>query len=444
MYTIARDRVLVGLMLAGSLTAAASAAEAPPAAPDGPIASPEAGWPQFRGPRRDGISDETGLLPVWPPGGPKLTWKAEGLGRGWSSPIVANGAAVITGDVASDLVIFCFDLEGKLKWKATNGKAWKGSHPGARACPVYSQGLLYHLNAHGRVAALDAASGREVWSVNILERFESEIPTWGLTECLLVDGGRLIVTPGGSKTLLVALDTRDGRTVWMSEPIPGERASYAPPILFRMGGRRLLGGCSSRHGFGVDAGTGKLLWRVPLPNPHDVNACGPAYGDGRVFYVTPDGTAGAQYRLVESADGVQADLAWRSPIDTAQGGVILKEGALYAGAFKNTQSMQRIDWATGRTRYELKLTKGKTHYASSAILWADGRIYCLSEDGLVSLLSPTAGTFDVAGHFRLVTAGPRDVWAHPVVSAGRLYLRYHETLWCYDVRIPERASVPLR
>ena len=120
------------------------------AEPDGLIASPEPDWPQWRGPRRDGIWDEKGLLQSWPEGGPKLVWKIGGLGRGWSSPIVVGKTLYITGDLDEDLVIFALDVrDGSVRWKAKNGQAWKGSYPGCRAACTYSEGRLYHLNAHG-------------------------------------------------------------------------------------------------------------------------------------------------------------------------------------------------------------------------------------------------------------------------------------------------------
>jgi outer membrane protein assembly factor BamB len=184
--------VVLGLMAVPAIAGEASASE-----PDGMIASPEPDWPQWRGPRRDGISPETGLLPSWPAGGPKLLWKKDKLGTGWSSPTIVGDRLYITGDVNDELVIFALDLDGNLKWQVANGKAWTSSFPGARATCVYSEGRLYHMNAHGRVVCLDAASGRLVWVVDVLEQFQGRNITWGLSECLLVDGPRLIVTPGG-------------------------------------------------------------------------------------------------------------------------------------------------------------------------------------------------------------------------------------------------------
>lgn len=145
----------------------ASAGAADPVAPDGVVASPEPGWPQWRGIRRDGVSREAGLLPAWPDGGPPRLWTVSGLGAGYSSPIITRGAIYITSNVGDDLVIFAFDLDGKPLWQAKNGASWTKNHPGARSSCTYLGGRIYHMNAHGRVACLDAATGRERWAVTL-------------------------------------------------------------------------------------------------------------------------------------------------------------------------------------------------------------------------------------------------------------------------------------
>jgi outer membrane protein assembly factor BamB len=389
-------------------------------------ASPEPDWPQWRGPRRDGISGETGLLPSWPADGPKLLWKKDKLGVGWSSPIVVRDRLYITGDVDAELMIFTFDLDGNLKWQTPNGKAWTGSFPGARATCAYSEGRLYHVNAHGRVACLEAATGKELWAVNILERFEGQNITWAISECLLVDGPRLIVTPGGRKALMAALDKTTGETVWTTEPIREDRATHASPILFRHAGQRLLASCSSTHGFGVDADTGKLLWKVPLKNQYGVNVTPPVYGDGRIFYVTAY-TPAIQYRLQPNDKGVDIQQTWTNGLDTVTGGAVLVDGRLYAGGYYRPKWWFTFDWETGQTIAEQKgLTTGAAVYAA-------GRLYCLAEDGRAALLNPTATRLEFAGQFRLVPKTKHDAWAHPVLLHGKLYLRYHDTLWCYDV-----------
>ncbi len=395
---------------------------------DGPIASEEQDWPQWRGRRRDGISDEKGLLSTWPASGPKLLWKVEGLGTGWSSPIVVGERLYITGDVGKDMVVFSFDRSGTEQWRAKNGKAWKGPYPGARACCVFSEGRLYHLNAHGRLACLDAGSGKELWAVDILKRFSARNITWALSECLLVDGARVIVTPGGKKALMAALDKRNGQTVWTTEPLAKDRTSHCSPILFRYAGRRVIANCSSAHGFGVDADTGKLLWTVPLRNPHGVNVATPVYGSGRLFYVTPYAELGRLYRLSADGQGIAAEYLWTSTLDTVTGGAVLVDGTLFAAGYKKSKRWFGVDWQTGKTKYEL------TDLTTGAAIYADERLYCLDESGTVALLKPGSECLDVVGRFSLVTRRVRDAWAHPVLHDGRLYIRYHDTLWCYDVK----------
>ena len=146
----------------------------------------------------------------------------------------------ITGDVGNELVVFAFDRDGHLLWRAVNGTAWTGSYPGARASCCYSEGRVFHLNAHGRLVCLDATDGKPVWSAEILERFAGQNITWALSESLLVDESRVIVTPGGKSALMAALDKRTGETVWTTPPLPDERTSHCSPIIFEHGGRHVI------------------------------------------------------------------------------------------------------------------------------------------------------------------------------------------------------------
>ncbi|MBN2593817.1 MAG: PQQ-like beta-propeller repeat protein [Sedimentisphaerales bacterium] len=395
---------------------------------DGLIGSPEPGWPQWRGLRRDGISDEKELLESWPVGGPKLLWKIYGMGTGWSSPIIVGQRIYITGDVGGDLLIFALDLNGQVQWKVKNGQNWKNPYPGARACCVFSEGRLYNMNAHGRVVCLNAGSGRELWSVNILERFDAKNITWALSECLLVDGKNLIVTPGGKTALMAALDKFNGRTVWTTEPLENDRTSHSSPVLFRYAGRRLITSCSSAHGFGVDADTGELLWTVPLKNPHGVNASTPVYGAGIVYYVTPYAEMGRAYRLVADGQAITARHIWTSGLDTVTGGAVLVDNTLFSAGYRESKWWFGTGWQTGETKYELK------DFTTGAAIYADGRLYCLDEQGSVGLLKSGTESLEVVGRFALVSGNVHDAWAHPVLLDGRLYLRYHDTLFCYDVK----------
>jgi outer membrane protein assembly factor BamB len=407
-------------------------------------------WPQWRGPQRDAVCTETNLLPRWPDAGPKLLWKSTGLGRGYSAPIVVGERIFLAGDVGEDLRVFALNLHGERVWETKNGRAWTGPYPGARASCTFSEGRLFHLNAHGRLACLDAATGAERWAVNLVERFGAKVIHWGLSENVLVDGARVIVTAGGRKALIAALDAETGETVWASEPLllgasedpaherlaepagEADAASYASPILVRVDGRRLLIQCSLRHVFGADADTGELLWSRPMPTRYSVIATTPVWtGDG-VFVTAPDGQGGALYRLRFQSKRIAVQEAWRTDLDACQGGVVHVNGTLYGARYRQARRWVALNAQTGAVRFELQgLAKG-------APLWADGRLYCLAEDGEVALLNPTANEFEFAGRFRLVPERVSDAWTHPVIARGRLFLRYHDTLFCFEVRAGQR------
>ena len=394
---------------------------------DGLIASPEPDWPQWGGPRRNKTSDETGLLPVWPEGGPRLIWKIDNLGRGWSSPIIVKNRIYITGDVDDDLVLYAFDLDGRPAWQTKRGKAWTGPYPGARACCAYSEGKLYHMNADGQVACLDAETGKELWACDLRERFEASEITWGYSECLLVDGPRVLVTPGGKKALMAALDKQNGETLWTTEPIDEDRASHASPILFQYAGRRIVANCSALHGFGVDADSGKLLWTVPLRSPYKVNIASPTYHNGCIFYVTAY-VFGTCYRLKPEASGaIQAEKVWSTTLDTCTGAVLSADGLLYGSGYEKHKSWLCLDWESGKKQFEFK------GLATCSAICADSRFYVLAQDGRAALVKPTPERLEILSQFRLVPEKTTDAWTYPVVLRGRLYLRYHDTLWCYDV-----------
>ncbi len=212
--------------------------------------------------------------------------------------------------------------------------------------------------------------------------------------------------------------------------VPDDKTCRRPrsPILFRFAGRRMIANCSSAHGFGVDADTGRLLWTVPLKNPYGTNVSTPVYGSGRVFFMTPYAELGRQYRLRATGEGFTAEHVWMSPVDAVTGGAVLADGTLFAAGYEKLKWWFVIDWQTGRTKYEFKdLTIGSAIYA-------DGRLHCLDERGVVALLKPESDKVEVAGRFQLTESPVKDAWAHPVLLDSRFYLRYHDALFCFDVK----------
>jgi outer membrane protein assembly factor BamB len=409
------------------------------------IPSPEPGWPQFRGPRRDGISPERGLLQSWPEGGPKLLWKAENLGRGFSSPVFGGGRLYITGDLDGEVRIFALDLEGRRVWEKANGAEWKNPYPGARSTPAYNSGRIYHQNAHGRLVCLDAENGREIWSANLLEQFGGQNITWGLSECPLVDERAVYATAGGEQALAVAFDKATGKLLWKTPALrdtEGERAlenaSYTSPILAEFGGRRLLVNCSLRHLFCVDASTGALQWTKRVPTTYSVLAMTPALVNNGIFMTAPHGRGGRLFKLIapSTRDGnVSVEEVWQTRLDTCQGGVIHVNDRIYGSFYPGRKGWGAVDAKSGEILYEAP------DFVKGAPLWAENRLYALSEDGWMRLLEPAKSEFIVRGQFRLADARANDAWAHPVVFDGRMYLRYHESLFVYDVK-PASPSGP--
>lgn len=404
------------------------------------IASPEAGWPQFRGARRDGTSDERGLLPTWPEGGPKLLWSATGAGKGYSSPIIGGGKLFVTGDFGAEMRVLAYDLGGKPLWSVRNGDAWLNQYQGARASVTYRDGLLYHQNAHGRIVGLDAATGKERWAVELMRTFGGENIRWGFSECLLVDENSVYATAGGRDAMLVALDRRTGEVRWKVAQAEAaadqlEGATYAAPILVRFAGRRLVIGCTQRQLYCVDADTGTLQWTRPRVTAYSVLAMSPVLVGDAIFMTAPIGPPGQLHRLIAptaAGGSVGVEDAWTTALDTCQGGVVHVGGRLFGSTYPRRGSWQALDARDGKLLYET------AEFAKGAVLAADGRLYTLAEDGWMLLLEPTDTEFAVRGRFRFAEARDRNAWAHPVIHDGRLYLRYHDTVSCYDVRAGAR------
>ena len=389
------------------------------------IASTAPDWPQWRGPRRDGISSERGLLQEWPEGGPKLLWTAAGLGRGFGSPIIVADRIYIGGDVGEDLVVFALDLAGREKWRTPNGKRWQKSVPGGRSTCCYDNGRLYLMNAHGRLACLNAADGAEVWAVNILEKFESRNITWGISESVLVDGKAVYVTPVGKTALMAALDKQTGATLWTTPAIPGDSVSYSSPILIEVRGKRQVIDCSDGHVFGVDARTGSLAWKQAHAIPKAITMS-PVYCQGSVYVGNTTRDLGKVFRL--RLDGKEPTVAWtRDLTDTECGNVVCIDGMVLGSRKRNFSEWLCLDAETGEIRHT------ETNMHSGSAVYADERFYCLTVRGTVSLHKRVGQGLQTVGRMEVVS-GKQDVWAHPVVYGGRLYVRYHDKLHCYDIR----------
>jgi len=417
-------RILAGVMMCGALLAAAASVHAGQAGKL--VASTESPWPQWRGPRRDGVSDEKGLLQSWPEGGPKVLWSAKGMGKGFSSPVIGAGAVYVTGDVGKELHIFALDMTGKVKWTAVNGKAWTKSFPGSRSSCAYAAGKVYHMNAHGRVVCLRADDGKEVWAVETLTLFGGTNITWGTCESVLVDGERVIVTPAGTRGQVAALNAKTGKTLWKTTPLPDERIGYASPILITRGHKRLVIACTARNTVAVEAETGKRLWAVK----HTISDSGcttiPVLIGDSVFVTNSSRSDYYFYRIKMADDNASAKKVWTEKLSNSHGSVIAVDGLIYGSSSRKPTGFRRIDPETGKTTATSSIMPG-------SLIHADGRFYYLTDTGMMMLIATNDTGFKLTGNFTLAQAKKKDAWAHPVICDAKLYLRYHDTLTCYDI-----------
>jgi len=397
------------------------------------VTSPEPGWPQWLGPDRSGVSAEKGLLASWPKSGPKLLWKATGLGKGYSSPVISRGTIYITGDAEEQLFISALDADGKVKWKTPNGKPWVRSFPGSRSSCTYADGLVYHTNAHGRLVCLNANDGKEVWSVSLLEKYASKNILWGICESPVVDDGKIFVTPGGGKALMVALDAKTGKEIWKTKPLnKDETATYTSPLLLATSkGKQLITSCSAMT-FGVDAATGKLLWNYP----HDIDMCIAltlACSRGKIIVPLASRQDISTFALTLDPQTNQVKRMWGNKMGNATGNPRCVSGKILYPSSRQPRGWHYLDDQTG------KVVASLADLRAGASIYADGRFYALCSDGKMLLLAAGEKKLRIVSKFTFIEK-KKDVWAYPVLCNGRLYLRYDDTLYCYDVQ--KKATGP--
>jgi outer membrane protein assembly factor BamB len=388
-------------------------------------------WPQFHGPRRDNISRETGLLERWPAGGPKHLWAAQGLGYGFSSVSLADGLLYTTGNIGDETVITALDRSGQVRWRAPNGPAYDRDHPGTRGTPTIDAGRLYHLNADGDVVCLEARSGRWLWGTNILERFDGRNPTWGLAESLLVDQDRVICTPGGTEIGLAALDKHAGKTVWTCTGTNDE-PGYCSPIVVEHGGLRQIVTLLAASIVGVHAETGRRLWQVPHVTYAGENTSMPLFHDGRLLISTQFTGARLLQLTVRGETATTREVWHNEDLNNQHGGMLLVDGYVYGSSRRGPGGNRWfcLDFETGRTVF------AGPGIGRATATYADGKLYVVNHEGLVALVQPRPDRFEVVSRFQIPEGGQGPVWAHPVVSGGRLYLRHGDLLHCFDLEAP--------
>ena len=388
-----------------------------------------ADWPQWRGADRTDISKETGLLKRWPEGGPKLSWINKDVGLGYSGYAIAGGKLFTLGLRGDDELLIAVDVKsGKELWATPVGPILKNNWgDGPRATPTVDGDMVFALSGTGALLAAKAADGKEVWKVNMRD-FGGRTPGWGFCESVLVDEGKIICTPGGNQGTLLALDKATGKKVWQSEGW-GDGAQYSSPIVVTHNGARQYIQLTMQNVAGVEAKTGKVLWKSAWPGKTAVIPT-PIYKDGHVYIASGYGVGCKLVKL--GADGSAENVWENTNMVNHHGGVILVGDKLYGYSDKGGWTCQ--DFKTGEVTWAARnLGKGAIHCA-------DGMFYCLDEgSGTVALIEASDKGWNEKGRFKLTPQTERrsksgKVWTHPVVSDGKLYLRDQELLFCFDVK----------
>jgi outer membrane protein assembly factor BamB len=381
-------------------------------------------WPQWRGPRRDGVSAERGLLKAWPQSGPPLAWKATGAGQGYSSFAVADGRLYTLGAREDREHVMAYDLgTGKRVWDAPHGRRFSNDRgDGPRGTPTVDGTRVYAFGASGDLTALDATSGRVVWTVNVIRDFGGQNITWGLSESPLIAGDRIIVSPGGPGSSVVALNKADGKLIWKTET---DRAGYSSAVLHEVGGIRQAIVFTGQRALGVNIANGRLLWSYDRVANRVANIATPIVRGNHVFLSSDYGTGAALLRLTASGGGITAEeVYFTREMRNHHASSVLVGDHLY-GFSSAILTAMRFD--TGEVAWrDRSVGKG-------SLVHADDRLYLFSERGVVALAEASPEGYREHGRFSLET-GSLPTWSHPVVSNGKLFLRDQDTIYAYDVR----------
>lgn len=402
-------------------------------------------WPQWRGPDRTAVSKERGLLQEWPKDGPPLAWKAKGIGAGMGGVAVSKGRIYTTGDADGTAWLYALEeSDGKEVWKAKIGRAGKYGNvfrpSGPRATPTVDGDRLYILSQHGDLVCF-TTGGKEVWRTDYVKDHKGIVPVWGFSESPLVDGDRLICTPGAEDATLMALDKKTGKRTWkcqVPEGPTGNRgfygksgAAYSSVIAVDFEKQRQYIQLTATTLVGVAASDGKLLWRYDRPsNTHRINCTTPVYHAGVVFAASAYDAGGGAVKLSKGEKGAitAKEVFFSAKLKNHHGGVVVVDGYLY-GSF-DPGVLTCLELETGKVMWsERRPGKGSVAYA-------DGRLYFRNErgEGTVYLVDASPKKYVERGRFDPPDRTKEQAWPHPVIANGKLYVRDQDGLLCYDVK----------
>jgi len=406
---------------------------------------------QFRGPERDGIFPDSGLLKEWPDTGPELLFSTSGIGKGFSSAVLDEGILYVTGMIDTLDYLSAIDEHGDIRWQKPYGRSWKNSFPDTRSTPTIENEYIYVLSGMGEVSCF-SKTGEKIWYVNVDNDFETTWHRWGVSESLLIIDDMVICTPVGKKASMIALNKHNGNLIWSAHPVPGRR-SYVSPILYEFNDIRLILGKSSTDLFAVNPENGTLEWTYSyyLLQPEKEDDEGnegqededteekeepelgwiftntPIYHEDEIFITAGYDMAAAMLKL--SPEGKSVSVKWIDhTFDNHHHGVVLVDGYIFGSNWYNNRDGRWVcmNWNTGEIQYvDEWRTKGN-------IIYADGLLYVYEERGNVGLVKPVKDGFEVISSFR-ISDGEGPHWAHLSIYEKKLLVRHGNVVLVYNI-----------
>lgn len=401
---------------------------------------PATDWPEFRGPNRDDHSPDTGLLKQWPQNGPPLYWKepAKGLGDGYSTVSVAGDKVFTMGQIDDGTFVFCLDrATGKKLWDVKIGRSsGGGGYKGPRCTPTLDENRVYALAPEGEFVCLDAADkGKVLWSKDFTKDFKGRPGNWRYSESPLIDGEKVVVTPGGPGATIVAFNKKNGAEIWKAN-VPGDGAHYSSMVVSEARGTRQYVQLLAKNLVGVSAKNGKVLWTYPKLGPNTANIPTPIVKGDYVLACAGYGKPVVLVKIAGTGDNLKAQEIYVKNKGCKHGGMVMVGDYVYLDwDDKGTPYCAKV--MTGDLIWQRKKDKndkaGSPGGGSACLTYADGHLYIRYQNGTMTLVEANPDGFKEISWFKIPNArGPS--WPHPVVVDGKLYVREGDQLHCYNVK----------
>ena len=406
-------------------------------------------WPQWRGPRNDGIVREEKVADAWPAGGPKKLWEAQ-VGVGFASPVAIDGAVYVFTLDGDDDTLCAFDADkGTPVWKQQARSLYTGEMPGpamakdwtgTRASPVVEGDRIYTYGFRGDLICRERKTGKTVWHVNAVTETGTKPITWGQGSNPLIDGDTIYVQGGINGPTVVALDKKTGKLLWQSQNLPpdttrddpddygkGEtdKGGYAQPVLVDVQGTRQLIVFGGEALWAFDPKTGKTIWSQPWPTQYDVNAATPIYHEGRLFITSAYGKPPARCAQFELSPAGAKQVWTNNQLTAKYQPPVLDGGHLYGNSEGTVRCLR---WEDGKTVWT---AKDRINQGGSIVRIAPDKLLMLSDIGKATLARAAPQGYEKLAEAQVVER-TGNAWSTPLVYRGKMYFKGRNDLVCYD------------